>query len=187
MHKSVPEESAPSTPLEMVVSAMAIILPPAQHRTNSERFSLLVVLSTPLLSSSYSCSRWLKTPIQLMFASVTAVGATVGVPEVAVDFSGGGFSTYFSQPWYQASAVDPYIKQLGKTYKGPYHKLLSYRSPVSPPISNPSYDQVSIIPRDALSPMSPRKGLVSRSYTKEESSMCPARRPRRPRSPGCTL
>lgn len=62
--------------------------------------------------------------------SVTTVGATVGIPEVAVDFSGGGFSNYFPQPWYQAAAVDPYVKQLGKTYKG-WCRFSHHRSPHS--------------------------------------------------------
>lgn len=53
--------------------------------------------------------------------SVTAVGATVGIPEVAVGFSGGGFSDYFSRPAYQSAKVLPYIKHLGKTYKGLYN------------------------------------------------------------------
>ena len=39
------------------------------------------------------------------------MGALVGVsPEAAVDFSGGGFSNYFAQPSYQASAVSAWIK-----------------------------------------------------------------------------
>ncbi|KAJ3718019.1 peptidase S8/S53 domain-containing protein [Lentinula guzmanii] len=36
---------------------------------------------------------------------VTAVGGTIHVPEVAVDFSGGGFSNYFARPAYQDAAV----------------------------------------------------------------------------------
>lgn len=41
---------------------------------------------------------------------VTAVGATRHVvPEVAVDFSGGGFSNYFSRPAYQDAAVNTYL------------------------------------------------------------------------------
>ena len=41
---------------------------------------------------------------------ITTVGGTVGVsPERAVDFSGGGFSNYFSQPSYQSSAVQAWL------------------------------------------------------------------------------
>ncbi|KAE9381004.1 subtilisin-like protein [Stipitochalara longipes BDJ] len=41
---------------------------------------------------------------------VTAVGATVQVaPEVAVDFSGGGFSNYFARPAYQDAAVNTWL------------------------------------------------------------------------------
>jgi len=41
---------------------------------------------------------------------VTAVGATVQVaPEVAVDFSGGGFSNYFARPSYQDAAVNTWL------------------------------------------------------------------------------
>jgi len=60
---------------------------------------------------------------------VTSVGATIGIaPEVAVDipgigfYSGGGFSNYFSRPWYQKSVVDAYLDKLPKgVYKGLYN------------------------------------------------------------------
>jgi hypothetical protein len=41
---------------------------------------------------------------------VTAVGGTYKVPEVAISFSGGGFSNYFAQPSYQSTAVSSYLK-----------------------------------------------------------------------------
>ena len=41
-------------------------------------------------------------------------------PETAIDFSGGGFSRYFSQPSYQTGAVTAYIKNLNGTYNGLY-------------------------------------------------------------------
>ncbi|KAJ3970810.1 peptidase S8/S53 domain-containing protein [Lentinula raphanica] len=41
---------------------------------------------------------------------VTAVGGTIHVPEVAVDFSGGGFSNYFSRPAYQDAAVSAFFE-----------------------------------------------------------------------------
>ncbi|CAE6533802.1 unnamed protein product [Rhizoctonia solani] len=52
---------------------------------------------------------------------VTAVGGTHYVPEVAVDFSGGGFSDYFERPIYQAIDVPLYIKKLGGAYSGLYN------------------------------------------------------------------
>ncbi|KAF8912455.1 peptidase S8/S53 domain-containing protein [Mucidula mucida] len=53
---------------------------------------------------------------------VTAVGGTVQVnPEVAVDFSGGGFSRYFTTPDYQAQAVADFVSGLGDTYTGLYN------------------------------------------------------------------
>ncbi|KAG6841456.1 hypothetical protein C0991_010881 [Blastosporella zonata] len=53
---------------------------------------------------------------------VTAVGGTTKVsPEVAVSFSGGGFSRYFAQPSYQTSAVSTFLTSLGSTYSGLYN------------------------------------------------------------------
>ncbi|KAA1473406.1 tripeptidyl peptidase A [Dentipellis sp. KUC8613] len=50
---------------------------------------------------------------------VTAVGGTIGIPEVAVNFSGGGFSNYFSRPSYQDAAVESFLAKLPKdTYSG---------------------------------------------------------------------
>ncbi|KAF9266299.1 tripeptidyl peptidase A [Marasmius fiardii PR-910] len=54
---------------------------------------------------------------------VTAVGGTANIPEVAVDFSGGGFSKYFAQPTYQTDAVNAYLKKLPRgTYKGLFNR-----------------------------------------------------------------
>jgi len=69
--------------------------------------------------------------------SVTAVGGTVYIPEVAVDFSGGGFSNYvrllfvpcifahltgahqFLRPSWQEAAVGKFLASLPKgTYEG---------------------------------------------------------------------
>ena len=45
---------------------------------------------------------------------VTTVGGTVKVnPEVAANFSGGGFSNYFPRPSYQERAVSSYLQNLG--------------------------------------------------------------------------
>ncbi|KAJ7089878.1 peptidase S8/S53 domain-containing protein [Mycena belliarum] len=49
---------------------------------------------------------------------VTTVGGTTRVPEVAVSFSGGGFSRYFAQPSYQAASVAPFLKNLGTKFSG---------------------------------------------------------------------
>lgn len=60
---------------------------------------------------------------------VTSIGATVGFnPEVAAydprnKFStGGGFSNYFPQPKWQASAVKSYLHKLGSEFEGLYNK-----------------------------------------------------------------
>ncbi|KAG9099641.1 hypothetical protein FS749_000774 [Ceratobasidium sp. UAMH 11750] len=52
---------------------------------------------------------------------VTAVGGTRSIPEVTVDFSGGGFSNYFKRPAYQATDVPLYLKKLGGAYSGLYN------------------------------------------------------------------
>ncbi|KAJ3923716.1 subtilisin-like protein [Lentinula edodes] len=50
---------------------------------------------------------------------VTAVGGTIHVPEVAVDFSGGGFSNYFPRPSYQDAAVAAFFENFPNgTYAG---------------------------------------------------------------------
>jgi len=51
---------------------------------------------------------------------VTSVGATTQIPEVAVDFSGGGFSNYFLRPTYQVAAVTEYLVRLGTNDSGLY-------------------------------------------------------------------
>ncbi|KAH9059750.1 tripeptidyl peptidase A [Lactarius vividus] len=55
---------------------------------------------------------------------VTAVGGTVHIPEVAVDFSGGGFSNYFLRPAWQQVAVGKYLASLPKgTYAGLFNSF----------------------------------------------------------------
>ncbi|EIN09489.1 subtilisin-like protein [Punctularia strigosozonata HHB-11173 SS5] len=50
---------------------------------------------------------------------VTAVGGTIKInPEVAVSFSGGGFSNYFAQPSYQTAKVQTFLTALGSTNEG---------------------------------------------------------------------
>lgn len=53
---------------------------------------------------------------------VTAVGGTESNgPEVAINFSSGGFSEYWSRPKYQDAAVLKYLKDHGKEWKGYYN------------------------------------------------------------------
>jgi len=53
---------------------------------------------------------------------VTTVGGTTQVnPEVAVSFSGGGFSNYFSRPGYQNGAVSAYLGKIGDKNSGLYN------------------------------------------------------------------
>ncbi|KAJ4479142.1 subtilisin-like protein [Lentinula aciculospora] len=50
---------------------------------------------------------------------VTAVGGTIHVPEVAVGFSGGGFSNFFARPAYQDAAVAAFLETFPNgTYAG---------------------------------------------------------------------
>ncbi|KAH8983892.1 subtilisin-like protein [Lactarius hatsudake] len=52
---------------------------------------------------------------------VTAVGGTTDYePEVAVSFSGGGFSDYFKRPPYQEEAVSTFLRNLGNQHQGLY-------------------------------------------------------------------
>jgi tripeptidyl-peptidase-1 len=53
---------------------------------------------------------------------VTTVGATKYVnPEIAAEFSSGGFSERFPRPRYQDDAVRAYLKILGDQWKGLYN------------------------------------------------------------------
>ncbi|KAL5530094.1 hypothetical protein ACEPAF_6351 [Sanghuangporus sanghuang] len=57
---------------------------------------------------------------------VTAVGGTIFIPEVAVDFSGGGFSNFFARPAYQDTVVQAYLDALPKgTYAGLFNPALA--------------------------------------------------------------
>ncbi len=42
------------------------------------------------------------------------------IPEIAVDFSGGGFSDYFARPPYQQRAVSTFLQNLGDQHQGMY-------------------------------------------------------------------
>jgi tripeptidyl-peptidase-1 len=64
-----------------------------------------------------------RSPDRHLFAGpfVTSVGGTMRhEPEVAVPFSGGGFSLYFKRPMYQNSAVSTFLNHLAKEYAGLY-------------------------------------------------------------------
>ncbi|KAI0064355.1 family S53 protease [Artomyces pyxidatus] len=53
---------------------------------------------------------------------MTSVGATQNVnPEVAADFSSGGFSNYFGTPSWQTAAKSAFLTKLGSQYKGLYN------------------------------------------------------------------
>ncbi|KAK6971740.1 peptidase S8/S53 domain-containing protein [Favolaschia claudopus] len=50
---------------------------------------------------------------------VTSVGSTIGFnPEVAINFTGGGFSSYFPQPPYQTTPVSTFLKTLPPSFPG---------------------------------------------------------------------
>ena len=50
---------------------------------------------------------------------MTAIGGTTQIdPEVAVFFSGGGFSRYFSQPSYHTKIVEGFLEEIGDEFKG---------------------------------------------------------------------
>ena len=54
---------------------------------------------------------------------VTAVGGTQDIqPEMAADFSGGGFSDLFCRPSYQDKAVGQYLERLGDRWDGLYNR-----------------------------------------------------------------
>jgi tripeptidyl-peptidase-1 len=52
---------------------------------------------------------------------ITAVGGTTRyLPEVAADFSGGGFSDHFQRPDYQQQVASTFLKGLGNLYQGQF-------------------------------------------------------------------
>ncbi|KAH9162473.1 peptidase S8/S53 domain-containing protein [Lactarius sanguifluus] len=53
---------------------------------------------------------------------VTVVGGAISSePEVAAEFSGGGFSDYFQRPTYQEEAVSTFLQDLGNKYQDLYN------------------------------------------------------------------
>ena len=89
---------------------------------------LQTMAQTEFCSSLYSQRRkisWYSSSIRLtLFIScpyVTTVGGTTQInPEIAISFSGGGFSRLFPAPAYQTEAVSRYLKGLGSKYEGLY-------------------------------------------------------------------
>lgn len=49
------------------------------------------------------------------------MGGTQGSPETSAPLSGGGFSTIFSRPSYQASVVTKYLSSIGSTNAGKFN------------------------------------------------------------------
>ncbi|KZV69230.1 family S53 protease-like protein [Peniophora sp. CONT] len=72
-------------------------------------------------SQTTSCSAQFLATFPSGCPYMTSVGATSGYPEVAADFSSGGFSNLFSTPDYQADAVAAYLETLGSEYSGKYN------------------------------------------------------------------
>ncbi|KAK1142691.1 Tripeptidyl-peptidase sed2 [Aspergillus melleus] len=55
---------------------------------------------------------------------VTSVGGTYGIdPEIAIGFSGGGFSERFARPRYQDESVGRYLEELGDRWDGLYNRV----------------------------------------------------------------
>jgi tripeptidyl-peptidase-1 len=60
--------------------------------------------------------------MMLTYAIVTAVGSTFGLPEVAANFSSGGFSNYFPRPWYQDQVVPEYLNTVPASFPGVFNR-----------------------------------------------------------------
>ncbi|KAJ6630336.1 subtilisin-like protein [Mycena sp. CBHHK59/15] len=80
---------------------------------------------------------------------VTLVGATENVPEKGAELSAGGFSNYFSQQTWQATAVEAYLAKLGTQFKGLYNA------------SGRAYPDVSAIGQRVEIVVGGRTGLVA--------------------------
>jgi tripeptidyl-peptidase-1 len=65
------------------------------------------------------CQEW----NTLLISPVTAVGSTIGIsPERATNFTSGGFSNYFSRPWYQDHAVGSFLKTVPASFPGVFNR-----------------------------------------------------------------
>jgi tripeptidyl-peptidase-1 len=54
--------------------------------------------------------------------SVTSVGSTIGLPEVAINFTGGGFSNYFPRPSYQDSVIPDFLNTVPASFTGVFNR-----------------------------------------------------------------
>ncbi|KAK2462488.1 hypothetical protein APHAL10511_005458 [Amanita phalloides] len=87
---------------------------------------------------------------------VTAVGATVGIPEVGAGLSAGGFSNYFNQPSYQTAAVNGYLNQIFPAYNGLFNPTGRAYPDVSAQGQNVLiFGNLSVIPVDGTSIAAP--------------------------------
>ncbi|KAG6853522.1 hypothetical protein C0991_003517 [Blastosporella zonata] len=90
-------------------------------RSNTHANKLLSVGGGDCLSNDGTNTTRFQPSFPASCPWVTAVGGTTrSNPEVAINFSGGGFSRYFAQPSYQAKAVSKYLPSLGSTNSGLY-------------------------------------------------------------------
>src|SRR6201996_4552974 len=54
---------------------------------------------------------------------ITAVGSTLGIaPEVAINFTGGGFSNVFPRPAYQSNAVPAFLNSVPRNFAGIFNR-----------------------------------------------------------------
>lgn len=70
-------------------------------------------------------------PRPLPSVSVTSVGGTRNIPEIAASLSSGGFSNYFARPSYQSAAVS-LTSPHSATHSKDYTMLLVVVSQMSP-------------------------------------------------------
>ncbi|KAJ6606083.1 subtilisin-like protein [Mycena vulgaris] len=94
-----------------------------------------------------TCTTFLPTFPSCPF--VTLVGATENVPEKGAELSAGGFSNYFPQQTWQATAVNAYLAKLGTQFKGLYNA------------SGRAYPDVSAIGQKVSIVQRGRTGLVA--------------------------
>lgn len=109
-------------------------VPESYARTVCDMFSQLAARGVSVLVSSgdsgsgYDCNE--TKPGTLLYTPsfpascpfVTTVGATYHVaPEIAVPFSGGGFSDFFPRPEYQDSTIEAYLKSADPAFKNFYN------------------------------------------------------------------
>src|SRR5712672_627912 len=94
----------------MLASAMR---PASQMTARTVRYSSRISLHlVGFLPSFYY--KHLRLNFMVSGPFVTSVGGTSGVnPEIAADFSGGGFSNYFARPDYQNASVSEYLRNFG--------------------------------------------------------------------------